>query len=221
MGYGHEMGLNGWFAPQPPALRLQGEHIHVRPPVRGDWPAWAALRAASRDFLKPWEPSWTADALSRAAFRRRLARYALDWRDDEGYSFFIFHNMDGSLLGGIGLSNLRRGVAETASLGYWIGQSRARQGFMTEAVGLVLCLRTAGPAPGRGRVLAVQHAQPHIADQAPVPRRGLCQALSVHRWALAGPCPLCAPGRGVAGGAVEPAARGGSSLDARLIQDRP
>jgi ribosomal-protein-alanine N-acetyltransferase len=138
MGYGHEMGLNGWFAPQPPALRLQGESIHVRPPVRGDWPAWAALRAASRDFLKPWEPSWTADALSRAAFRRRLARYALDWRDDEGYSFFIFHNMDGSLLGGIGLSNLRRGVAETASLGYWIGQSRARQGFMTEAVGLVL-----------------------------------------------------------------------------------
>jgi len=106
--------------------------------MRGDWPEWAELRADSRDFLKPWEPSWTSDALSRAAYRRRLARYALDWRDDEGYSFFILRNADARLLGGIGLSNLRRGVAETASLGYWIGRQYARQGYMAEAIVLML-----------------------------------------------------------------------------------
>ena len=48
------------------------------------------LRARSRDFLAPWEPSWPPDALSRASFRARIARYAEDWRSDQGYNFFIF-----------------------------------------------------------------------------------------------------------------------------------
>lgn len=130
--------LNGLLGGQLPPVRLQGEQLHLRPPERADWPAWTELRAELREFLKPWEPSWTSDALSRAAFRRRLARYALDWREDEGYSFFIFLNETGALLGGIGLTNLRRGVAETATLGYWIGRPHARRGYMTEAVALIL-----------------------------------------------------------------------------------
>jgi ribosomal-protein-alanine N-acetyltransferase len=130
--------LSGWFAGRLPSVRLANERIHLRRPIGADWPAWAELRAASRDFLRPWEPTWTADALSRSAFRRRLQRYALDWREDVGYSFFIYRNEDDTLLGGIGLSNLRRGVAETASVGYWIGQSFARQGHMEAALGLIL-----------------------------------------------------------------------------------
>ena len=31
-------------------------------------------------------------------------------------------------------SNIRRGVAQSGSLGYWIGQPFARQGYMTEAL---------------------------------------------------------------------------------------
>jgi len=45
---------------------------------------------------------------------------------------------DDTLVGGVGLSNLRRGVSETASLGYWIGEPHARQGLMTAALPLVL-----------------------------------------------------------------------------------
>jgi ribosomal-protein-alanine N-acetyltransferase len=130
--------LSGLFSVQPPLVRLQGERVLLRPPDRADWAAWTELRAASREFLKPWEPSWSSDALSRGAFRRRLARYALDWRDDEGYNFFAFRLSEGQLMGSVGLSNVRRGVAETASLGYWIGEPYAHQGYMTEAVGLVL-----------------------------------------------------------------------------------
>lgn len=126
------------FAIGPPSVRLQGARVFLRPPERGDWQEWAELRGASRDFLVPWEPAWTSDALSRAAYRRRLGRYALDWRTDQGYSFFIFRVEDGALVGGIGLSNLRRGVAECASLGYWIGARFARRGYMTEALGLTL-----------------------------------------------------------------------------------
>ena len=111
--------------------------MFIRPPERGDYEAWATLRAQSRDFLSPWEPTWPPDALSRGSFRARIARYAEDWRGDQGYNFFIFQP-DETLVGGVGLSNMRRGVAETASLGYWVGAPHARCGYMTAALPLVL-----------------------------------------------------------------------------------
>jgi ribosomal-protein-alanine N-acetyltransferase len=117
--------------------RLTGERVSLRPPERGDYEAWASLRAGSRDFLSPWEPSWPPDALSRASFRARVARYAEDWRTDQAYNFFIFA-LDETLVGGIGLSNIRRGVSETASLGYWVGERYARQRYMTSALPLVV-----------------------------------------------------------------------------------
>ena len=122
----------------PPAFRLTGRQTLLRAPERRDWQAWAEVRGESRNFLAPWEPSWSADALTRAAFHRRLARYAADWRADLGYSFLLFRLPDEALLGGIGLSNVRRGVAETASLGYWIGERHARQGYMSEGLRLIL-----------------------------------------------------------------------------------
>jgi [ribosomal protein S5]-alanine N-acetyltransferase len=117
--------------------RLTGDRVFLRPPERGDYEAWASLRAGSRDFLVPWEPSWPPDALSRASFRARVTRYAEDWRTDQAYNFFIFAH-DETLVGGIGLSNVRRGVSESASLGYWVGEPFARQGYMTATLPLVI-----------------------------------------------------------------------------------
>ena len=117
--------------------RLTGDRVFLRPPERGDYEAWAGLRAGSRDFLSPWEPNWPPDALSRANFRARVARYAEDWRTDQAYNFFLFAH-DETLVGGIGLSNIRRGVSETASLGYWVGEPFARQRYMTAALPLVV-----------------------------------------------------------------------------------
>lgn len=126
--------LPRFLAGSPPALRLLGERVMLRPPERTDYETWAGLREESRRFLTPWEPSWSGDALSRTAFRRRLARYAADWRNDQGYSLFIFRREDGKLIGGIGLTNLRRGVSESASLGYWMGQRYAGRGYMKDAL---------------------------------------------------------------------------------------
>ncbi|MBM3571167.1 MAG: GNAT family N-acetyltransferase [Alphaproteobacteria bacterium] len=117
-----------------PEPRLVGRHVYLRPPRRGDWQQWAELRAVSRDFLTPWEPTWPGDALTQAAFRQRLARSTKDWADDLCYSFFIFRRADDDLVGGVTLSNVRRGVAQTASVGYWIGRPYARNGHMTDAV---------------------------------------------------------------------------------------
>lgn len=102
--------------------------------MRNDWIKWANVRSESRDFLIPWEPTWPADALTRSAFRRRLAKYSEEWSSDRGYSFFIFRREDDTLVGGITIANVRRGVAQIASFGYWIGKRYTRNGYMTEGV---------------------------------------------------------------------------------------
>jgi ribosomal-protein-alanine N-acetyltransferase len=120
------------FAESGPAL--SGEGVILRPPQMSDFPRWAALREASRDFLTPWEPTWPADDLTRNAFRRRLKRYAEDQRTDQAYAFFILRRDDEELVGGLTLANIRRGVAQAGSLGYWMGAPFARHGYMKAAV---------------------------------------------------------------------------------------
>lgn len=111
-----------------------GGTVTLRTPQPVDYQPWAELRAESRAFLTPWEPTWSRDDLTRAAFRRRLKHYARDIREDLAYPFFIFRTADDALLGGVTVSNIRRGVAQTASIGYWIGRPHARQGHMTAAI---------------------------------------------------------------------------------------
>ena len=113
---------------------IEGEHVALRQPQMSDHTEWAALRETSREFLAPWEPIWPADDLTRGAFRRRLKRYAEDQRSDQAYSFFIFRKNDNVLVGGITLSNVRRGVAQAGSIGYWMGEPYARQGLMWMAL---------------------------------------------------------------------------------------
>lgn len=113
---------------------LRSPRLVIRPPRRSDWREWAQLRALSRDHLTQWEPTWAADTLTRAAFRRRLDRYAADWVQDRGYAFFIFREDDMALMGGVTLSNVRRGVAQSCAMGYWMGLPFVGNGFMTEAV---------------------------------------------------------------------------------------
>src|SRR5262249_47908058 len=111
-----------------------GNGVILRPPQPGDFAEWAALREASRAFLTPWEPVWPTDDLTRSAFRRRLRRYSEDQRSDQAYTFFIYRKSDSALVGGLTLANVRRGVAQTGSLGYWIGAPYTRQGYMAAAV---------------------------------------------------------------------------------------
>lgn len=127
--------LKSPFAPElPPVLR--NERVLMRTPEIGDFEAWMRLRMASRTFLTPWEPQWPSNDLTRSAYRFRIKRYLRDIQDDEAYPFFIFSTDGRTLLGAISLSNVRRGVAQMATLGYWIGEPFARQGYMTNAVRL-------------------------------------------------------------------------------------
>jgi ribosomal-protein-alanine N-acetyltransferase len=118
--------------------RIEGDGVFLREPQMSDYMAWAKLRAESREFLEPWEPRWAKDELSRDTFRRRIRYYHQDARQDLGYAFFLFRSSDSCLVGGITLTNIRRGVSQSCSLGYWIGAPFARQGYMTKGVRAVI-----------------------------------------------------------------------------------
>ena len=117
---------------------IESERVMLRTPQMSDYPAWAELRASSREFLVPWEPRWAMDELTRASFRRRVRHYQRDLREDIGYALFIYSVATGGLVGGVTLCNVRRGVTQSCTLGYWIGAQYAQQGYMTAAVRAVV-----------------------------------------------------------------------------------
>ncbi len=138
------MALRDWIGVD--AGALDGGTVVLRPPRMSDHRAWADLRAASRDFLQPWEPAWAPDDLTRGAFRRRLSIYARDRDLGLGYAYLVFEKAGGALVGGVNLRGVTRGVAQSAAIGYWAGQAYARRGHTLAGVCAVtrFALRTLG-----------------------------------------------------------------------------
>jgi ribosomal-protein-alanine N-acetyltransferase len=122
----------------PAALAPRGYGVALRAPVMGDFPQWADLREQSRGYLTPWEPIWPSDDLTRSGFRRRLRRYAEDAAADRAYPFLVFRESDDVLLGGVTLANVRRGIVQAGTIGYWVGQPYTGQGVMTAALRVLL-----------------------------------------------------------------------------------
>ena len=112
---------------------IRGDGVFLRPAEMRDFEKWAVLRERSRKFLTPWEPIWPSDDLTRGAFRRRLRRHSEEIDRDEAYPFLIFREADKALLGGLTLGQIRRGVAQAGTLGYWMGEPYAGQGYMGRA----------------------------------------------------------------------------------------
>jgi ribosomal-protein-alanine N-acetyltransferase len=123
------------FRRRPPLLET--ERMVLRLPEHADHACWLALRVESRAFLTPWEPVWAPDHLSRRSFTNRVYWAQRASRNGTALPLFLIRR-DGMLLGAITLDNIRRGPAQSGTIGYWIGQPFARQGYMREAIdGLV------------------------------------------------------------------------------------
>jgi len=108
--------------------------LSLRLPEHRDFREWAKLRHKSRAFLSPWEPIWAADHLSRASFTNRVYWSQRAVKNGNAVPLFVFHKEAGQLVGAITLDNIRRGPSQVGTIGYWVGQQYARQGFMSEAI---------------------------------------------------------------------------------------
>src|SRR5271154_408285 len=103
----------------PAALAPRGHGLLLRAPQMSDFLQWAHLRESSRNYLTPWEPIWPSDDLTRSRF-------------------IVFREADGAMIGGVTLANVRRGIVQAGTIGYWVGQPHSHRGYMTTALRVLL-----------------------------------------------------------------------------------
>ena len=115
-------------------VRINTERMVLRPPVHSDFRYWSGLRRNSAEFLQPWEPSWSADHLTRKGFVNRVYWANRSIAQGTAMPLFLTRRADNMILGAITLDNIRRGPAQAGTIGYWIGEEFARQGYMREAL---------------------------------------------------------------------------------------
>lgn len=118
--------------------KVETERMTLRLPMHSDYRDWALLREESRAFLTPWEPAWSPDHLGRKAFTNRVYWAARAESAGTALPFFLIRREDSRVLGAITLDNIRRGPAQAGTIGYWIGERYARQGYMREAIRAVV-----------------------------------------------------------------------------------
>lgn len=119
-------------------LSLETQRLTLRAPGHSDFREWSTLRYNNRDFLKPWDPVWANDHLTRRSFTNRVYWAQKAIQNQTACPLLLVRKSDQSLVGAITLDNIRRGPAQSATMGYWLGQSFTRQGFMREAVDAML-----------------------------------------------------------------------------------
>jgi [ribosomal protein S5]-alanine N-acetyltransferase len=117
-----------------PRIAIPTGRLVLRLPETRDHGEWARLRRDGTDFLSRWEPVRDEDHLTHRAFRNRVAWAKRSFDAGRAIPLFLIRREDGQLLGGITLDNIRRGPSQSASIGYWIGEEYARQGYMLETV---------------------------------------------------------------------------------------
>jgi [ribosomal protein S5]-alanine N-acetyltransferase len=109
---------------------IKGKRVVLRPPVRDDGAKFLAVNRRSAKFNRGLaSPPTTAKQFE--AFLRRTTQA-------DGAPFLICRADDGAVMGSIGLSQIFHGGFRSAYVGYQIGAEFSRQGYMTEALQLLL-----------------------------------------------------------------------------------
>ncbi len=109
---------------------IAGSRVYLRHPGKSDMLEFTRLVTVSRRFLHPWvTPASTPEA---------YARYLVYCRRKSVCACLVCRNGDSRIMGVCTLSQIFLGNLKSAYLGYWIGAMFARQGYMTEALDLLL-----------------------------------------------------------------------------------
>ncbi|QKK08788.1 MAG: GNAT family N-acetyltransferase [Planctomycetota bacterium] len=142
-----------------------GRVVYLRYPHPRDREAFVALRAASREFLTPWEPR---PPEGFDAFGHDQFDYVYKSRRQPAQERLLIFTLAGDVLvGQASLGMISRGPLQSAYMGYWIGAAHAGCGYMTEAVGLML-----RHAFGRVKLHRVEaNIQPHNAPSRAVAQK--------------------------------------------------
>jgi ribosomal-protein-alanine N-acetyltransferase len=113
-----------------PAFLIEGKRVKLRRPVSTDKKEFVTLIQQSKALHHPW----CFPPETEAAFKRYVK--SRDQKTNDG--FLICHAPTHAVMGVINLNCIVRGWLQSAYLGYYIGAAYAGQGYMQEALPLVV-----------------------------------------------------------------------------------
>lgn len=124
---------------QSSSLRLYGKRVTLRPLAAQDFESWSEVRNRNGSWLQPWEPQIPYispdPSNNRDAFTNRCAGRDRERMAGSNFSFGVF--IDGVFAGEINLNNVIRGAMQCGTIGYWIDEARAGNGYIAEAMVLL------------------------------------------------------------------------------------
>ena len=121
-------------------VRLYGRRIMLRPLAPSDFRSWSEVRRRNGEWLTVWEPSRQPHqpdpVTDRSAFSSRCLQRDRDRTTGTAYQFAVF--VDDEIAGEVNLNNVVRGAMQSCTVGYWIDQRHAGNGYTAEGVAVVL-----------------------------------------------------------------------------------
>ncbi|MDX6592713.1 MAG: [ribosomal protein S5]-alanine N-acetyltransferase [Gaiellales bacterium] len=118
------------------------EQVELRPVRVADAESLARIYSANRTFLAPYDPIRPDGFFTVDGQRRELEQVVQQSAADLRHRFVIL--ADARPVGVLSVSNVVRGVFQSANLGYWVVREMNGQGVGTRAVGAV-CRWAFGP----------------------------------------------------------------------------
>ncbi len=96
------------------------------------------IRTSNKSYFKPWDPPlpdryFTLEGQIEMIQELRHAR-----SQGSAVGFGVFLQNSHTLVGRVALRNIQRGAAQTCTIGYFIDQNYANQGYTTDAAGLLV-----------------------------------------------------------------------------------
>ncbi len=126
----------GGSAPGWPA-RLESHGVVVRSLRRSDADEWQAVRARNHDWLRPWDATVPPGASPRPSSYKMVVRSLLH-QAKQGQCLPFVVEVGGRFVGQVTVSNVSRGSAQWASIGYWLSMDVAGRGVAPRAVAMVI-----------------------------------------------------------------------------------
>jgi len=117
---------------------MKGEQVTIRFLHPEDAGGKLKLEIENREFFEAYAMTRYPDFYTLPMQKELIEIYAEQKEDDQAYSFGIFENRTGLLVGTISLVQVMRGPLQSAVLGYALDKEHNNKGYTTEAVKLVV-----------------------------------------------------------------------------------
>ena len=131
-------------------VKLECGDLILRPIKLRDQGEWTRVRARNAAWLEPWEASSPAGPGQRPTYAGMVRALNRQAREAAALPFIITERIPGvsrpAIVGQLTVSSSVWGSAMSATLGYWVDQSRAGRGIVPTAVAMATdhCFQTLG-----------------------------------------------------------------------------